>query len=378
MNIKYITNVRLPTPRAQGYAIMKMCEEFAKAGVRVELFIPERKNLQHGGDPFNFYKITRNFDIRKVASFDLLGITQKFGKIFYWIDVISFFINARLKILLEKKDLIYSRDYLTAIFFPKDRVVLEIHDIPSSFTFFKIAIKRAKLIFVLNNNLKQALVEMGMMADKIFISPSGVELKDFDNSMNKQVARQKLKLDTNKQIVMYTGHLYKWKGVDDLALAAIEMPETLFVFVGGVVPEIDQFISKYKKYTNIVVRPFVERAIMPAYLAAADVLVLPNSAMEVISSRYTSPLKLFEYMASKRPIVASSLPSIREILDEQNCIFFTADDHHSLVIAIKNILKDKILADSLSGKAFEEVKKYTWEKRAANIFKQIFAHNYFS
>ena len=70
----------MPTPRAQGYAIMKMCSEFSQSLAKVDLFIPGRNNTDSKKDPFDFYKIEKNFEIKKIPSFDLLGKTFRFGK----------------------------------------------------------------------------------------------------------------------------------------------------------------------------------------------------------------------------------------------------------------------------------------------------------
>lgn len=374
MRINYITNVRLPTTRAQGYAIMKMCSEFTKAGAEVQLFVPERNGSLLKQDPFDFYGIAKAFDIKKVISFDFLGRTFRFGKLFYWIDILSFFISMKFRAVLNMEDFIYSRDYLTALFFPKNSVALEIHDIPDSLTLFRMAIKKVKLFFVLNNNLKNDLIEMGVMEDKIFIFPSGVELKDFDIEISKEEAREKLDLPIDKNIVVYTGHLYSWKGVETLADAGKQMPETHFVFVGGVEPELGKFVSKYKKYDNIIIRPSVERSLIPVYLKAADVLVLPNSAKEEISARYTSPLKLFEYMASGRPIVASRLSSITEILTENECIFAEPDNDQSFISSIKKMLEDRGLAIEIAQNALIKAKNHSWSERAIKIINIMEKH----
>ena len=107
------------------------------------------------------------------------------------------------------------------------------------------------------------------------------------------------------------------------------------------------------------------------FLKTADVLVLPNSAKEAISALYTSPLKLFEYMASRKPIVASNLPSIREVLNEKNSILVRPDDAWALVGGIKKALEDIVLSGRISQAAFENAREYTWEKRAAKIIRFI-------
>ena len=110
---------------------------------------------------------------------------------------------------------------------------------------------------------------------------------------------------------------------------------------------------------------------MPLYLKSANILVIPNSASSKISSEYTSPLKLFEYMASGCPIVASNLPSLREVLDEKNCVFAKPDNPESFKEAIEKVLNDIEFSSSIAKKALEDVSSYSWEDRAKNILKII-------
>src|SRR4051812_31586909 len=100
MHIKYVTNVRIPTSRAQGFAVMKMCEEFANLDVNVELIVPNRRNNESEENPFRYYGIKENFSITKVKSTDLLGPYEAFGKLFYWIDMFSFLLSLRFRSLV--------------------------------------------------------------------------------------------------------------------------------------------------------------------------------------------------------------------------------------------------------------------------------------
>ena len=110
---------------------------------------------------------------------------------------------------------------------------------------------------------------------------------------------------------------------------------------------------------------------IPALLKAADILVLPNSSREEISNRYTSPLKLFEYMASGRPIVASSLPSITEILNYKNAFLVKPDDAYGLTEGIRKLLDDSLFGVELAKKGLEDVQSYTWQERSRKILNFI-------
>jgi glycosyltransferase involved in cell wall biosynthesis len=111
----------------------------------------------------------------------------------------------------------------------------------------------------------------------------------------------------------------------------------------------------------------VEPARVAELLMQADVLALPNPA-SAISTRYTSPLKLFEYMATGRPIVSSDLPSIREVLrDGVNALLVPPGDPVALAAAIERLFNDHILATRLGRAALDEVPNYSWDRRAERL-----------
>jgi glycosyltransferase involved in cell wall biosynthesis len=246
-----------------------------------------------------------------------------------------------------------------------------VHDLPSSKKIFKRVINRVKLFVVLNNNLRDELVGLGVRQENILVSPSGIDLSFFDIDVTKEEAREKLSLPLDKKIVTYTGHFYKWKGVYTLAEVAKIMPETVFVFIGGVEPDITSFKNEFASLNNIIITPFKKRDTIPLYLKASNVLVLPNSGVEKISNSYTSPLKMFEYMASRVPIVASDLSSIREVLNESNSLLSVPDSVSSFELSIKKLLNNIDLSNKLSDKAFFDVSGYTWEIRAKKILSKI-------
>jgi len=96
--------------------------------------------------------------------------------------------------------------------------------------------------------------------------------------------------------------------------------------------------------------------------------VLPNSAEDKMSL-YTSPIKLFEYMASHRPIVASNLSSITEILSNKNSFLFNPDNAKDLAENIQKAVSSD--CSKVVEQARKDVKFYTWEKRAKNIKRFI-------
>ncbi len=389
MRLIYLANLRLPTEKAYGIQIAKMCEAFAALkfkveseklkGLTVELVAPHRKN-KIKDDFFDYYGIKRNFKFKKIwaPDFYLPGTLNQIAfalKSFISALILSFYT------LMHKADIIYTRDEWSAyvLSFFKKNVVFEVHKFSRARNpFYKRFIKVGIKAVVISNGLKSDFVSFGFSGDKILVAPDGVDLRKFDISISKEEAREKTNLPLDKKIVMYTGHLFEWKGADVLLEAArnIEISkyrngEFLFVFIGGTEHDVKEFRKKAEGLNNVLILGHKPHRDIPAYLKAADILVLPNSAKEEISSKHTSPLKLFEYMASNRPIVASNLLSIKEILNDENSVLVKPNDPAALAEGIKTVLGDDSLAEDLAKKAFEGIQDYTWQKRAEKIIDFI-------
>jgi glycosyltransferase involved in cell wall biosynthesis len=172
--------------------------------------------------------------------------------------------------------------------------------------------------------------------------------------------------------VYYIGQLYPWKGVDVLVGAMRYLNGAELVIVGGLPPEPDldrlkRLASSLSLEDRVRFRGFVPPPELPAERTEADLFVIP--LLDSVTARlFTSPLKLFEAMASGRPLVASDLPSIREILThEENALLVPPGDTRALAAAMERLLRDRDLSRRLAARAFEDVKAYSWDRRAEAI-----------
>jgi glycosyltransferase involved in cell wall biosynthesis len=269
---------------------------------------------------------------------------------------------------------IYARDELTAwlVALVGKKVVYEAHNFSSRRRWIYNKLRKSGVrLIVITKTLKEEFINSGWMEERVLVAADGVDIDKFNLSITQEQAREKLGIPLNKKIILYSGHLFGWKGVDIMAKAASGFPNACFIFVGGSGKEVDGFRNKYSNTDNIKIINQQPHQSIPYFLKAADVLVLPNSKQQSISRLYTSPLKMFEYMSSKRPIVASNLPSLREILNEGNSILVESDNSEALKVGIERLLSDKQLADRLSSQAFEDVQEFTWQKRAKKILEFI-------
>jgi len=401
MKIIYVANTRLPTEMAHGLQIMKMCEAFVKNGAELELIVPWRFSISSLGkrDPFEYYKVDKNFKIKKLFCFDLTPLNRFLGPISFLTQALSFSFFVSIYLLFKRADITYSRDRFSLFFinlFKKD-VVLEIHQFHKSLFIFLL--KRVRKIVVISKGLKDAIIKKGIEKEKILVVPDSIDLEDFQIRENREDCRRKLNLPLDKKIVLYTGHLYKWKGVETLALASNFLSENeLIVIVGG----IKWYLSNFQKFVkkndlrNILILGHQDYSKIPYFLKSADCLVLTGTKKSKVSQYQTSPLKMFEYMASGVPIVASDLPSFREVLYNNQCesnldnqreseqnqrvsafianaILVEPDNPEAIAIGIKKVLNDLELSKKISEQAYRDVQKYTWDNRAKKILNFICA-----
>jgi len=367
MKIAYISNVRIPTEKAHGIQIMKMCQAFAQNRAELDLIIPKRIN-KIKKDPFNFYSIEKDFNIKRIFSLDLLWIP--FGKaLFFWIHTILFTKIVFIYCILKKYDIYYTRDFLVVLFFMlrKKNIYYEVHSIPNKLLFLhKLAWKKSRGVIVISNGLKIAIENYGIDKEKILLARDAVDVIQFQIKQTQKKCREKLNIPQDQKIALYAGHLYNWKGVDLLAQASKNLEAINVYLVGGAKEDIIKFKKIYTN-KNLHIIGWQPYETIAAWLQVADILVLPSSGKTKIGSVYTSPLKLFEYLAAKKPLVISSVPALQEVLGKDpNVYTFCADDKNSLIKNLKEAMKEKKIPITS-----QKIEQFSWQTRAKNILTWI-------
>lgn len=377
MKLFLIFHGRYPSEKAASLFAAKSAEAFAQKGLEVIVIVPKRKG-QIEQDSFYYYSVKRIFRIQYLPVVDFYSLLGG-GKIAFWLSYLSFsfackkFINKNSSLT----DIIYSNEITPLALCSKIRknCFYEMHDFPESkIGIFGKYLNKMRWILIHNRWKLEEAKKLFLFVphSKYLYEPNAVDLKDFDIETNQETARTTLSLSLDKKIVVYTGHLYGWKGVDTLAKSAELLPDNyLVIFIGGTSADVDRFRDKYEKIKTVKIVGHVKHSEIPIWQKAADILVLPNTAKEKISAFYTSPMKLFEYMASGRPIVATDIPSIREILNESNSVIVEPDNPVKMRDGLVKVGESVDLADKIASRAFLDVRLHTWEKRAERIIKFI-------
>lgn len=183
----------------------------------------------------------------------------------------------------------------------------------------------------------------------------------------------------NERLVVYSGHLMKTKGVDLLIDAMALLPQDVrLLIVGGPRPgaihadyghELEWLSQRAEQAglgRRVTFTGYVPPNEIPQWMRKASVLVTPMR--RTAQTRFSSPLKIFEYMASGKPIIASDLEGVMEILHhERNALLFRAEDASDLAEKIRQMLSDTDLQFRLANQALEDVREYSWENRGRKI-----------
>jgi glycosyltransferase involved in cell wall biosynthesis len=172
--------------------------------------------------------------------------------------------------------------------------------------------------------------------------------------------------------VVYAGQLYPWKGVDVLAEAMASVPGAELVVLGGLPGEADlerirSLVARLGLQGRTRFPGTVPQSQVAAELAQAAVVAVPflHTAM---TERHTSPIKAFEALAAGRPIVATDLPSSREVLrHEENALLVPPGDAAALGAALRRLLGDRALAERLARRAWDEAPLWSWDSRADKL-----------
>jgi glycosyltransferase involved in cell wall biosynthesis len=383
VRILYLADVRFPLERANGIQSMQTCHALAKRGHEVTMVV-RTDTARPPRDPFAFYGLDPldGLRIERVA----VSGPPPMRRILYAAAASTH--AGRPK----RYDVVFTRDLGIAAtlcrwparFVP---VVYESHGYAPAF-----ALSLPHMLADVRPPSRRKLERLAGNESRVWAAAAGYvtitrglldELRQrFGNRENVRAVADGVRLAADRRfewrppgmvpMLTYVGHLYPWKGVDVLLHATAALNMVKVTIVGGHAGERDlarlqtlahDLALGYRATFTGLVAP----ADVSAYLHAADVLVLPNTAT-LVSRTYTSPLKLFEYMAAGRPIIASDLPALGEVLhDQENALLVPPEDPEALASAAVRLIRDPELSERLARQAFDDVEAYSWAKRAERL-----------
>lgn len=389
----YISMMRLPTEKAHGLQIVQNCEAFADAGYDVTLWVARRINtpeMRTITDPYAYYGVRPNFKIRRVPCLDLFPLfapDSKGARLAFYVQMLSYIVAMTVALLFTSADIYYSRDEtLLAVlsrFKARAKIAYEAHlfsPTQRGASLQRQVMSRVGSVIAITPKLRADLIaQRGADPDRVIVAHDGIRESRFVDVPDGLTARHAIGWHDDAFIVGFVGRLQMIgmdKGVGTLVEALAQVDGAHLALVGGPDDMAEQYrqmwIELGKSEAQFLYVGHVPPHAVPQYLRAFDVCAMPHPYTTQFAY-YTSPLKLFEYMASHSAVVASDLPAWADVVtDGETALLIPPSDVGALTDAIQTLKDDPALRQHLADNAYQSVMAdYTWSARAGAILQHI-------
>lgn len=351
----------LPLERARGVQVAHAVAGLARLGVRVELAYVPNPPLHPLG----------HYGVDMPAGLTLTPLSRSLPRPFNRIHSNRLFLWRLERRLAQVPDaLLFVRHLKLAAMLlrrhPGRKLVYEAHEVFSDtappgrqarqFAMERLVMRSAALVVANSEPTAARLRELHGQRN-IAVLPNGVDWPEVLPEKDWAQAGQH---------VVYAGSFFAWKGVSDLVRAAGDLPGCRITLLGGDAGQ----LARERGATpaggaQLDFRGQVPHKEVARELGAACIAVLPNR--DHADSRFTSPIKLFEYMAAGCAIVASDLPPLRDVLAEDEAIWVRPGDAAGLAAGIRRLAAAPALARGMGARLREKARGYTWRVRAEHL-----------
>ncbi len=365
----YLSNAILPSRHANSVHVMRMCQAFSNLGLETLLLAPDMPEAESGiDDLYAYYGVERNFEIRKLPWLRMKGRGHIYG---FW---------AAWKSRQARPFAVYSRflpgAYFAALFgIP---AAIEMH-VPVEYLgpvctkmFVGICHNKNFLgLVVISSALKDYYRQKyGIPEDMILVAHDGADPPPEDIAPPSK--------NTERLQVGYIGHLYPGRGIEIIIEMARRCPWADFHLIGGMEEHLKVWRAESDDISNLKFYGFVPPAAVGEYGRSMHVLLAPYQSKVMVqdgsdTSRWMSPMKLFEYMSYGKAILCSDLPVLREIFaNGETALLCEADDVAFWEKALIELRDDGEKRERLGAAAKAHfLEQYTWTRRAERIYREF-------
>ncbi len=353
-NLGHTTHLEWRRPQPNGVVTVKeQLKERLKP--RVQKYLREPRQLLS-----NLPYLAQEYQIIKKQAPDILFTRSELyvfsnALLSRWLDI-PLVIEADCPVTYEHKNF-YGKNFKHLGQLP-DKIELEV-------------LRRAEAIIAISNILKDYYIELGVKAEKIHVIPNGADPEKF-RPCEKPAGMIKKYALQEKIVIGWIGSLVGWSGIENLIAMALHVLENYsnvaFLLVGGGAnKEFFQEKLHIKNYApRVILAGTVPHNEVPQYLACMDVVLAPYPKLPFW---YPSSLKIFEYMAAGKAVIASDIGQVGEVIkDGENGLLIDPEVGAALLQKTVSLIENEALRKRLGVQARREVlEKYTWEQQAKKI-----------
>lgn len=224
------------------------------------------------------------------------------------------------------------------------------------------AIRKSDRLFAINEKLKEFVVGLGAPPDKVQVIRAGIDSSQFSPNGITHVVRQQYGIKGDDTVLFFMGLLYSFSGLKEVALHIAERntPNVKLMIVGegddyqGLL----QIRDRYQMHDRLILtgrKPYQE---MPGFIAASDICILPACPDEKIMHDIV-PIKMYEYMAMGKPVLATKLPGVMQEFGQDNGVTYVDRPEDVVEKAIEMVRSRRVEVEGEKAKSF--VSKYRWD-----------------
>jgi glycosyltransferase involved in cell wall biosynthesis len=369
LRIAYVWDRLLPTDKTDTEQAMATLTALARRGHNVVIVVPRRltRPCPESEALRNFYQVSGDFTVEQLMT--PFAPVLPIRKLIHALRVVY-------ASVLEGVDVVYTRNaaVMTNAVLHHHRVVYDTHrawpdQLPVLRPVFRKVMSRPGFLGgVLHSEFaRQSYLRLEIDETRLRVVRNGFDPKRFGSPQSQTQARAVLGLPLDRSIVTYTGHIGSGKGLPAVLELARLRPEVLFLLVGS--RGRSSFERSAERFSNVRIIPWQPYDRVALYQYAADVLLLPPSAVHLKRAAHTIlPIKVYSYLASGRPILAAATPDVQEVLTHDfNAVLVPPDDGPAAADALATLLADEKRAARLSTTALDTARALSWDARAERL-----------
>lgn len=223
-------------------------------------------------------------------------------------------------------------------------------------------VKQADRILVINDKLKDYVIKLGAPVERTQVLRAGINIKQFNPDNSGNGVRKQYGISEQDIALFFMGWLYHFSGLKEVVPLLAETRDIdfklLIVGEGDAYNELEQIREKYGVQDRVILagkKPYQE---IPAYIAASDICLLPASPDEEIM-QHIVPIKMYEYMAMKKPVIATKLPGVMKEFGEDNGVIYVDRPEDVIPKAVELVNNGNL--NELGEKARKFVERYSWD-----------------
>jgi glycosyltransferase involved in cell wall biosynthesis len=234
----------------------------------------------------------------------------------------------------------------------------------------KQILKNADRVIVINEKLKDFVVERESDPERTQVEKAGVDFERFHPEINGSEIREKYGIEKDDFVLFFVGWLYHFAGLKEIAIGLSKIKDEkpkiklLIVGDGDAFDDLRRIIDKYHLDNQVILAGKQPYENIPEFIAAADICLLPAYPTEKIMQDIV-PIKLYEYMACGKPVIATKLPGVMKEFGDGNGVIYVDKPEEVLNKAVELIEKGTLKEHGLKVREF--VKKYNWDDIVADF-----------